>query len=198
MALITKLALPSASGLLELGKAGLKLVGGVRAAVFLTAALFFAASSNHYHKKVDSLEAQVASAVVQDTVDRANLKVAQEKVSIKVVTKYVDKVRIVHEKARVIREQIPVYVPSDLPVLPGSFRVFFDAAVKGELPDPAAVADAAPVAPEDVAATTADNAEISRLNNEKLVSLQEWVVDQQELQVEQVKVPKKRKWYRND
>lgn len=193
MSLITKLAFPSASGLLEVGKAGLKLVGGVRAAVFLTAALFFAVSSHHYHNKADSLSAQIETAAVQDRVDRANLHEAQEKVTVKVVTKYVEKQRKNHEVSSKIKEVLPDYVPTGM-FFPGSFRVFFDASIEGRVPDPAAVANAAPVTAEDVARTTADNAEIYRDTADRLVSLQEWVTEQQQLQVKQEPVKKKHWW----
>lgn len=127
---------------------------------------------------------------VQGQWDAANLSAAsktaviqrhQTNATVQVVTKYVDRVRTVHVAGETIIKEVPVYVPSDAPDLPGGFRVLHDAAALGELPDPARVADAAPVPAQDVAATVAANYLIYRTTAEQLTALQEWVDRQQQI-----------------
>lgn len=83
--------------------------------------------------------------------------------------------RTVHVAGETIIKEVPVYVPSDTPDLPGGFRVHHDAAAIGELPDPARVADAPAVPAQDVAATLAENYLVCRATAEQLTALQEWV-----------------------
>ncbi|KMJ53796.1 hypothetical protein ACG97_06010 [Vogesella sp. EB] len=126
---------------------------------------------------------------VQDKLDAANLSATartaivrqrQAEATVQVLTKYVDRVRTVHAAGETIIKEVPVYVPSDSPALPGGFRVLHDAAALGELPDPARVADAPAVPAQDAAATVAANYLTCRENAEQLTALQAWVVSQQQ------------------
>lgn len=72
-------------------------------------------------------------------------------------TVYQDRIKVIHEKGKDIIRQVPIFVPADLPDLPGSFRVFYDAAVQGRIPDSSEIPNAAAVSVEDVATTTAEN-----------------------------------------
>lgn len=104
-------------------------------------------------------------------------KQAQE--TVRVETVYVDRVRTVYQRGKDIVKQVPVFVhDSDLS---GGFRVFYDASVRGVVPDAASVADAAPVPATDVAATTADNFTVCRATAAQLSALQEWVQTQYEI-----------------
>lgn len=77
-------------------------------------------------------------------------------------------------------KEVPIYVKTtDCPV-PGRFRVYYDAAANGVLPDPAAIPDAAPAALADVASTTATNFGTCHEIAQRLTSLQEWVRAQAE------------------
>lgn len=112
------------------------------------------------------------------TARTAIVRQRQAKVTVQVLTKYVDRVRTVHVAGETIIKEVPVYVPPDSPALPGGFRLLHDAAALGELPDPARIADAAAVPAQDVAATVAANYLTCRENAEQLTALQEWVIKQ--------------------
>jgi hypothetical protein len=96
---------------------------------------------------------------------------------VEVVTQYVDRVQVVHEQAKTIIKEIPVYVPSDPGAcdLPGGFRLLHDAAATGNpLPGPAAIADAAPASAQTVTSTVSENYEQCLAISEQLTALQAW------------------------
>lgn len=64
------------------------------------------------------------------------------------------------------------YAPASLPLLPPSFRVWFDATATGTEVDPSRVADAAPVAPREVARASGVNNAIARENADHVEALQ--------------------------
>ena len=109
------------------------------------------------------------------------LKKKQVVVTTKIETVYVDKVRTVYERGQTIVKQVPVYVPVDAPDLPGSVRVFHDAAAGGFLPDPARIPDAAPVELATFAGTVASNYTLCHADAVRFAGLQEWVREQQGL-----------------
>jgi hypothetical protein len=109
----------------------------------------------------------------------AKLQAEANRVSTKIVTQYVDRVRVVREKSNAIVRQVPVFVPPGLPDLPGGFRLLHDAAAANEpLPSGASVFDAAPVPAQTVAATVADNYGTDHETAERLISLQDLVYAQ--------------------
>ena len=79
---------------------------------------------------------------------------------------------------KTITKEVPVYVKTTDCPSTGGFRVLFDAAANGTLPDPARIADAAPVPAQDVADTTVENDRIYYETAERLRGLQQWVKDQ--------------------
>jgi hypothetical protein len=103
--------------------------------------------------------------------------VKQAVVSDKTVTEYVDRVQIVQGKSREIIKEVKVYV-QDTCTLSGGFRLLHDSAVYNELPSPARIADAPPVAVETVAQTVIENYQACNINSETLSSLQSWVKEQ--------------------
>lgn len=104
---------------------------------------------------------------------------AQSAVTEKVVTQYVDRVKIVHAQGETIIKEIPKYVPNDSCSLPAGFRLLHDSAATGaSLPDPAGIADASAVPATDIAGTIAVNYRACRENSEQLISLQSWVAQQ--------------------
>jgi hypothetical protein len=103
----------------------------------------------------------------------------QKKVVTKIVTKFVEKAAQERVVYRDIIREVPKYVPSDLPMLPGGFRVLHDAAATGRaLPEDgdSSRVDAAAVSPQDVAGTVTDNYASCRADQERLRALQE-VID---------------------
>lgn len=83
---------------------------------------------------------------------------------------------------KTIIKQVPIYVKNTDCPMPGGFRVLHDAAAHGQVPDPTAVADAAPAAAADVASTVASNYGACHEVAQRLTDLQAWVHAQQDLQ----------------
>lgn len=103
----------------------------------------------------------------------------QSKVTERVVTKYVEVEKKIYLAGKTIIKEVEIYVPRTDPDLPGGFRLFFDSSATGQVPDPAGIADAAPVAAQDVATTIAENHTACLVNAARLTSLQEWVREQE-------------------
>lgn len=119
------------------------------------------------------------AATSQQSRQVAAIKQRQAEATVKVVTEYVDRVQVVRERGAEIVKEVPVYVPFSTSCdLPGGFRMLHDAAARGELPDPTGIADAAPVAAQDTAATVTDNYQRCRENTEQLIGLQAWITAQ--------------------
>lgn len=127
-------------------------------------------------KGAGHVQAEWDAANDRQTAFAAGVTVRQADGTVKVITKYVDRVQYVREKGADIIQEVPVYVSPDL-LLPGGFRLFHDAAARGEPPDPARGLDAPPVAAQAAARTIAENYTACRLNAEQLMGLQEWVVE---------------------
>jgi hypothetical protein len=120
------------------------------------------------------------AAVQQQTLQAAALRERQAQATVKVVTEYVDRVRVVREKGDTIFKEVPVYVPAQADAactINRGFVRLHDAAAAGELPDPARDADAsaAGIALSAVAGTLAANYQTCHENAEQLRALQAWV-----------------------
>ena len=94
--------------------------------------------------------------------------------------KAIEKIVVVTET---IIKEVPTYVKATDCPMPGGFRVLHDAAADGTLPDPAAIADAAPAAAADVATTVAINYGTCREIAQRLTDWQGWVRAQQDLKL---------------
>lgn len=127
------------------------------------------------------VQAEWAESIARGKRRLDELKAKQGAVTVRVETKYVDRVKVIREKGQTIVRQVPVFVPAGSCDLPGGFRVLHDAAAANTIPDPAGIPDAAPVPAQDVAATVADNYLTCHETAERLIALQEWVRGQLEL-----------------
>lgn len=74
---------------------------------------------------------------------------------------------------RIITEQVKVYVPTTLDLLPGGFRLQHDSAATGKTIDDSSATTAAPVAPETVASTITENYESHRAIADDLEEMQQ-------------------------
>ena len=112
-----------------------------------------------------------------DNATRAQAESAQRTIT-KTVTKFVQQAAQDRVLYRDIIKEVPIYVPSDLPVLSGSFRVLHDAAASGRaLPEAgdSSRTDAASVTAQELAVTLVDNYAACREDQERLRALQEVV-----------------------
>ena len=131
-------------------------------------------------KGAGHVQARWDAAVQQQTLQVVALRQKQAEATVKVVTQYVDRVRIVREKGKTIIQEVPVYVPVQADAACSINRGFVrlhDAAAAGELPEPARDADAASagIALSAVAGTVAANYQTCHENAEQLRALQAWV-----------------------
>lgn len=130
-------------------------------------------------KGAGHVQEQWDTAVQQQALNVAAIRERQAQATVKVVTEYVDRVRIVREKGDTIIKEVPVYVPvqadSACTINRGFVRLH-DAAAAGELPEPARDADAAAagIALSAVAGTVAANYRTCHENAEQLLALQAW------------------------
>ena len=120
------------------------------------------------------------AAVQQQTLQATAIRERQAQATVKVVTEYVDRVRIVREKGDTIVKEVPVYVPVQADAactINRGFVRLHDAAAASELPEPAKDADAAAagIALSAVAGTVAANYQTCHENAEQLRALQGWV-----------------------
>lgn len=130
--------------------------------------------ANHVQDKWDE-------AKLSETTFATVIRYKQADSTVQIVTKYVDRIRTVHVTGDTIIKEVPIYVPSDSPDLPGGFRVLHDAAAVGELPNPARIADADPVPAQNLGETIVWNYTTCRATAEQLISLQDWVRKQDEI-----------------
>ena len=146
-------------------------------AMLVLAAAVFATG---WVKGASQVQARWDAATGAQAVVVAAVKQRQAEATVQVVTQYVDRVHTVRVAGETIIKEVPVYVPSNTPDLPGGFRVLHDAAARGELPEATSAADAPAVPAQDLASTVAANYLICHETAEQLTALQAWVISQQQ------------------
>ena len=127
-------------------------------------------------KGASHVQAQWDAAIQQQALQTAAIRERQSQATVKVVTQYVDRVRIVREKGETIIKEVPVYVPVQADAACTINRGFVRLHA-GDLPEPARDADAAAtgIALSAVAGTVAANYQTCHENAEQLTALQVWV-----------------------
>jgi len=134
-------------------------------------------------KGAGHVQEQWDATVQQQTLQAAAVRERQAQATVKVVTQYVDRVRVVRvvrEKGDTIIKEVPVYVPVQADAactINRGFVRLHDAAAAGELPEPARDADAtaAGIALSAVATTVTANYQTCHENAEQLRALQGWI-----------------------
>ena len=132
------------------------------------------------HRAHDASTLGLSQDGIAGRLQTAAARERQAQDTVKVVTQYVDRVRVVREKGDTIIKEIPVYVPVQADAactINRGFVRLHDAAAAGELPEPARDADAAAagIALSAVAGTLAANYQTCHENAEQLRALQVWV-----------------------
>lgn len=131
-------------------------------------------------KGASHVQVQWDAAIQQKALQTAAARERQAQATVKVVTQYVDRVRVVREKGGTIIKEVPVYVPVQADAactINRGFVRLHDAAAAGKLPEPARDADeaAAGIALSAVAGTVATNYQTCHENAEQLRALQMWI-----------------------
>lgn len=130
-------------------------------------------------QRIERAEARAATA--EATVRRLTGELAQARMSERVITQYVDRVRVVRERGATITREVPIYVTAKAdaacPVPVGFVRVHDSAAQGLPLGQPPGNPDApAPgLALSAVAATVAGNYTTCHETAQQLIALQGWV-----------------------
>ena len=122
------------------------------------------------------------TATSKQVLQVAGVKVKQAEATVKVVTKYIDRIKVVRKTGDTIIKEVPVYVTPEADaacVLSRGFVRLHDAAAAGRLPESAGGPDAGPagIALSTVAGTVADNYGRCHENAEQLISLQAWILE---------------------
>ena len=130
-------------------------------------------------KGAGHVQTQWDAAIQQQTLRAAAIRERQAQATVKIVTQYVDRIRVVREKGDTIIKEVPVYVPVQADAactINHGFVRLHDAAAAGELPEPARDADAASagIALSAVAGTLTANYQTCHENAVQLRALQEW------------------------
>jgi hypothetical protein len=133
-------------------------------------------------KGAGHVHAQWDTAVQQQALQATAVREKQAQATGKVVTEYVDRIRVVREKGDTIIKEVPVYVPVQADAactINRGFVRLHDAAAAGELPEPARNTDAAAadIALSAVAGTVATNYQTCHETTEQLRALQTWVTE---------------------
>jgi hypothetical protein len=131
-------------------------------------------------KGAGHVQAKWDAAVQQQALQATAVREEQAQGTVKVVTEYVDRVRVVREKGDTIIKEVPVYVPVQADAactINRGFVRLHDAAAAGALPEPARDTDAAAagIALSAVAGTVATNYQTCHETAEQLRALQTWV-----------------------
>lgn len=124
------------------------------------------------------------AAIKRGKAEVARLKLAAETITTIETVRYVDRVKIVREKADVIERVREVFVPTDSGFLTGGFRLYHDGAATNTIPDAASTADAAFVSVADVADTIARNYKKCHIAYETVEAFQRWANEQCKLNPE--------------
>ena len=144
------------------------------------AALAVALTGLGWVKGAGHVQSQWDAAVHQQTLQIAAVRQRQAEATVQVVTRYVDRVRVVREKGDTIIKEVPIYVPVQADAactINRGFVRLHDAAAAGELPEPARDADAsaADLALSAVAGTVAAKYQTCFETAEQLRALQAWI-----------------------
>jgi hypothetical protein len=139
------------------------------ALALLVVSVYVTGRVQQMHSDRDAYALDLAKAAAKSEEVRVT-KQAEINAQAKAFASKAAKTRVVTQT--VIRE-VEKYVPNTLPMLPGDFRLYHDAAAAGEAVDDSRRADAAPVAPKDVAQTISENYAACLYDQQRLGALQQ-------------------------
>lgn len=147
-------------------------------ATLLAAVILAVALRMTFVAGMDKRQAEWDASVERGKAIVEELKLQRGTVTTITETKIVERIKVVREQAKALETVREVFVPVDSGYLNGGFRLFYDAAITGTIPDPAEIPSAAPVAVTDVASTHAVNAERCRIAYETVAGWETWASEQ--------------------
>lgn len=113
------------------------------------------------------------------------LKANQGKITVKTEVRYVERVKTIKEKARVIEKKVLIYIPVDTPDLPGGFRVLHDSAALGTFPG--AAEDGLPVSVRTATETINRNYAVCHQWKAALDAQVQWAQEQRKVYLSECK-----------
>ena len=133
-------------------------------------------AADKYQVKLDAMILERTQYVAEKNQLATRLELALSDVKEVIVTKYVDRVKVIKEKEYVYRDQAISVVPSKCELSDG-WVWLHDASARGEPSDATRSADATPSGIKDTEAlaVVTENYSNANANAEQLKSLQEWV-----------------------
>lgn len=111
----------------------------------------------------------------------AELEARQLTVNMIVDSVVVERIKTIKEKGDVIEKEIPVFIPSYNELLPGGFRLLYDAAATSQIPDRSRIPFSTSVTVGDVASTTNRNYTTCNIWREQVLGWQSWYEEQSKL-----------------
>jgi hypothetical protein len=124
--------------------------------------------------------------VDQTRAEIARIEKQSKEVTVRVEKQYIEKTKVIKEKGDKIVEYVDRYITKEADsrcVIPVNVVELHNSAAKNELPDPARVANEAPsgVALSTTTKTVVENYNLANEIRQQLISLQEWVREQQKV-----------------
>lgn len=147
----------------------------------VVAFLFWSYGESRYAAGVRDVQGRWDAATTAQAEQNRKAEGEQAKATLITVTEYVDRVQTIRVKGDTIVQKVPVYIPSDSPLLPGGWRLLHDAAAAGDLPPPPGSIEAAPVDPRAAAETVFANYAACHVDHAGYQSLWEWAERQAEV-----------------
>lgn len=146
-------------------------------------AILLAVFAFGYSRGASNVRADWNADVAQRQLALADAEARASKITTKIVTEYVDRVRVIREKGQTIVKEVPVYVTPKADaacVVPRGFVRVHDGAARNQPPGAPEATDDAPagIALSAVAEITADNYRTYHEVAEQLRALQQWVAEQ--------------------
>lgn len=146
-------------------------------------AILLAVFAFGFHRGASNVRADWNADVAARQLALADAEARAANITTKIVTQYVDRVRVIREKGQTIVKEVPVYVTPKADaacVVPRGFVRVHDGAARNQPPGaPEATDDAAAgIALSTVAEVTADNYRTYHEVAEQLRALQQWVAEQ--------------------
>lgn len=140
---------------------------------------WYSRGEDHIQKKWDKQMAAEAAII-------AKLKEGEQKITTRIVTQYVDRIKTIREKGDVIIKEIPIVITKEADtncIIPNGFVRLWNDSNKMQLSESSTGIDEAPslVVLSDVAAQKSRESTICHSTEAQLILLQEWEASQQAL-----------------
>lgn len=124
------------------------------------------------------VQAEWDAAIARGTAIVQKLKEGQNRVTVRIEERVVEKVKTIYKTGATIEKDVPVFIPSYNELLPGGFRLLHDAAATNTLPDSAELPLTEPTSIGDVASTVTSNYTKCLVIREQVLGWQEWYQQQ--------------------